>query len=356
MGSKVKAEIAVRERTGMSLSELCGAGRYREASALAEESDPDDPETRLALGRIALYRSSLDRAKDLLTPLAFGSEGFADEAKVYLAHAYYLAGEAGEAKVLLNDADDGFGKFLLKGIMEHRPTFALKLFDRCASYQVRPGMEARLHNHRAQAYRKLGRLDDAIKEYETALDLYERDQSDHRPVILNNLARVYLNAGQFDLAHSSVDEAIGLFQDDPPNLGMALDEKSRVFAAEGNLTAARLKSEQSIRVLRQADRKEWLIQALLTYAEVLRADRDDKEFSVLQEAAEICRYLHRNDLLLDVLKRRHELSVVTSVESEKRLLQVAMDVCGGSYRGMATKLQTTHWRIMRLLKKHGIEK
>lgn len=354
MALKPKSAMVVQERTGVSLIELWDAGRYREAEAAAVGLTASDSETRLGLAMVEIARNNLGAARDFLTPLAFSADPFAGRAKSTLAYAYYLAGEVNEAKDLLDDTPDSFPKLLLKAIIETRPTYALKILKKAASYDIRPGLAGRLHNQRALAYRKIGDLDTAIQEYEAALYFFEEDQSDCIPLVMNNLARVYLEFKEFDKAHRHVDRAIALLRDDPPHLGKALDEKAQIYLAENKLEQAKHYSLKAISTLRATDRKEWLVEALLSYGRVLKAEHNDDELAVLQEAADVCRYLQREDLLIDVLQRRSEVSQSIFHSSEKLCIETALRVCGG-YRAAAARLKTTHPRIMRLAKKHGIK-
>jgi tetratricopeptide (TPR) repeat protein len=349
-----KSPTVERGRTGVSVIDLCDAGRYREAQLEVGGLGLDRPESALAVGMVEIYRGNLGIAKDYLTPIAFGSELLSGRARVHLAHAYYLSGEANEAKALLKDAPESFGKFLLKALIEPRPKYALRLLDKCAAYDVRPGLAGRLHNQRAMIYRKLCDLERAIPEYEAALYFFEQDHSDCLPLVLNNLAGVYLDYREFERAHHYADRAISLLNDDLPHLGKALDQKAQILLAGGDFKGSRLKSEQAARLLRQSGRKEWLVESLLTYARALRSDKDEREFAVLQEASDICRHLQRSDLLIDVLQRRHQLSLIVSEKTERLLLETALDACKGSFRAVAVRLKTTHPRITRLVKKHGL--
>lgn len=353
MDSKTTAQKVVRERTGISLVELWDAGRHSEAEEVARSLGAADSETVLGLGMLEIARGNLDVAKDYLTPLAFSGDHWADRAKSTLAYAYYLAGEINEAKDLLKEVPDSFPKLLLRAIFEPRPTFALKILDKAALFQVRPGLAGRLHNQRAMMYRKLGELDKAIQEYEAALYFFEQDRSDCLPFVINNVAGVFLDYGEYERAHTYADQAISMLSNDPPHLGKAVDQKAQISLAQGNLKDARSQSEQAVSVLRQAGTNEWLVEALLTYARVLRAEKDEKEIAVLQEAAEVCEYLQRDDLLIDILQRRTEVSRSIFDASEKLCIETALKVCGG-YRAAAARLKTTHPRVMRLAKKHGI--
>lgn len=345
-----------RKRTGVSVIELCEAGRYREAAVFAEGVSPTDAEGLLGLGMVEIARGSLTAAKDYLSKLAFSSEALAGRAKVQLAVAYWYGGETAEAKDLLRDLDDTFEKLLLKAIIEARPKYALRLLDKAAGFEVRPGMAGRLHNQRALIFRNMGKLDEAIQEYEAALYFFEQDQSDCIALVLNNLARVYFEFGDSDRALEYANRAVKLLKDDSGNLGKALDEKSRILLAQGKNKEAGAAGREAIAVLRAADRKEWLVEALLTHARVLRADEDQRELEVLREAEAVCRFLDRQDLLIDVLRAKMSLAEIVLSQTECRLLETALRACNGSYRSVAVKLHTSHPRIMRLVKKHKIDR
>jgi len=346
--------MAVQNCAGVSLIELCRAGRYREAQAVAEGLSANTPEIVLGLGMVEIYRGNLGVAKDLLSDLAFQVGDLADRAKVHLSHAYQLSGEVEEAKDILKQVPDGFEKLLLKAILETRPKYALKILDKAALFEVRPGMQGRVHNRRALIFRSLGEPDRAIQEYEAALFFFEQDGSDCAPLVLNNLARVYTEFNELDRALCYAERAITLLQDDPPHLGKALDEKARILLAQGQTESAIKISRDAVSVLRRSDRKEWLIESLLTHARMLRAASNDHEHEVLHEAEANCRYLDRADLLVDVLKAKAELAEITWHRAERRLIETALVACGGSVRRVAAKLGTHHQGISRLIQRHNI--
>lgn len=355
MTVKGDSEKLERSRSKMSVIELCDAGRYREARAALEGLRPESAEDFLALGIVETYRGDLGAAKDHLSRVAFGSSGLVNRAKAQLALAYYHSGEIAEGRAILSGIPDSFEKLLNKAIMEDRQTFALRILEKASRFKARPGMQARLHNQRGLILRRMRKLDRAIQEYEAALFFFEQDESDIVPVVVNNLARVYLEFKEFERAHSYVDRAIELFKDDPPYQAQALDEKALILLAEGKAGSAKQFSLRAVSILQSTDRKEWLVGALLTYAKTLRAEQDERELEILREAAEICAFLQRDDLLIGVLQARAEWADALLWESEKRALQLALAVTNGTSRAAAEKLGTTHASVLRRMKKYGLK-
>lgn len=355
MTVKRVSEKLERMRSAASVVDLCDAGRYREAEEALEGLRPETPGDFLALGIVETYRGDLAAAKDHLSRVAFGPSELATRAKIQLALAYYHGGEIAEGRDLLRDIPDCFEKLLNMAVMEDRATFSLRILEKAARFTARPGMEARLHNQRALSLRRMGHLDRAVLEYEAALFLFEQDQSDCIPMVINNLAHVYLKFKKFKRAHEYADRAIALLKDDPAYQAKALDEKASILLEEGKASEAKSFSLRAVSILQGTDRKEWLVEALLTYAKALRAEHSDREFEVLKEAGEICSYLQRDDLLIDVLQARAESAEAMMWQSEKRALELALAVTDGTSRAAAAKLHTTHASVLRRIKKYGLK-
>lgn len=348
-------ETVVTTVTAADVIELCEAGRYREAASVVANVPADKPEGSLAHGLIAIQNGELEVAKNFFTPLAFGESELRDIAKYHLAVAYWFGGEANEAQDLLREIPDSFKKLLLKAIIEDRPRYALKFLDKAAQFPVRPGMQGRLHNERGKKLRQIGELDRAILEYQAAIHLFEQDRSDVLPRVVNNLARVYLDYGEFAQAHKQIDKAINMLEDDPPHLGQAYDEKSRIFLAEGKFEHAKQWSEKAVSVLRSSDRREWLAEALITKAKA-QIRLGHKWNSTLDEAEKVCTYLQRQDLLIGVCLLRRDVAKADFEQSEKRLIEIALSVSGGKYRPAAERLGVTHPWISKMVRKYRIKK
>ena len=339
--------------------QLCEAGRYRAAERAIDGVTKTAPDGLLAHGMVAISRGDLETAKDYLTAVAFGATELAGRGKVQLAVAYWFGGEAQEAKDLLRAAGDSFEKFMLRAIIESEPPYrhsdALKLLDKAAAFDVRPAMQARMHNQRGMVLRKMKEFDRAFQEYEAAIYFFEQDKSDCVPLVLNNLAGVYLDCEQFQRAHERVDKAISLLGDDLPHLGKAYDQKARIFVAENNYADAKKCIERAVSVLRVSDRREWLSEALLTKAKILKAV-NESYLAPLEEAERVCGLIQREDLLIDVYLMQRDLAQLEFERSEKLLIQTALRVFRGSARPAAKRLGITHPTISKLAKKYGVKK
>lgn len=346
-------ETNVSSIAALAVIEMCEAGRYRKANEAVAAVAKDTPVGLLAHGIVAVQQRDLETAKDLLSSVGFGENEFTDLAKYHLAAAYWHGGEAREALDLLRVIPDSFLKLLLKAIIEDRAKLALKILDKAARFQVRAGLQARLHNERGKKLRKLGKLDRAIQEYEAAIYFFEQDESDCTPFVVNNLARVYLEYGEFRRAHQQVDKAIALLADDLPHLGQAYDEKSRIFLAQKKPGDAKRWSEKAVSVLRAAERREWLVEALITKAKAQRLLSQPCN-AALHEAEEIGRYLQRDDLMIDVYALRTELAQDELEQWEKQLIRTALDVCG-SFRAAAERLGVSHPHISKLARKYALK-
>jgi tetratricopeptide (TPR) repeat protein len=339
--------------------DLCEAGRYREAERAVQGVPADTPDGLLAHGVVAVAVRDLETAKNYLSAAAGNDGEFRDRARFHLAVAYWFGGEAQEAKDLLRSLPDSLEKLLLRAIIETAPPYrltdALRLLDAAAVYQIRPALQARLHNQRGLILRKMGETDRAIQEYEAAIYFFELDQSDCVPLVINNLAGVYLDYGETGRAHEQVDKAIRLLANDLPHLGKAYDQKARIFIAEQKYDDAKRWSEKAVSVLRRTDRREWLSEALITKSRSQRG-LEQPCGATLDEAEEIGRYLQRDDLLVGVYEVRNEIARSEFERAEKLLIQTTLKVCKGSFRAAGERLHLTHPTISKLARRYGLKK
>ena len=209
--------------------ELCEAGRYREAGEMLSGLDP--AAHPLAFGMVETATGNQEIAKDYLSRC----EG--DKARTQLAYAYWRAGEVKEARDILKGVPESFDRLLCEAIIETdtSPSKTLELLHRAMWFDVAPGLQARLHNQRAIALRKLGETDRALREFDAALHFFTEAESDCLPFVMNNLARVYSDYGSYAKAHGCVDRAISLLSNDLSHLAKAYDQKALIYLAEGNV-------------------------------------------------------------------------------------------------------------------------
>jgi tetratricopeptide (TPR) repeat protein len=316
----------------LQVVELCEAGRYREAAEALTGLDPS--EHPLAFGMVETALGNQEAAKDYLSrcegPLAL----------TQLAYAYWRSGEIKEARDVLKSVPESFDSLLCGAIIENEssPQRALDLLDRAAVFSVPPGSEARLHNQRAIALRKLGERDRAISEYGAALHCFEEAKSDCLPLVINNLARVYLDWGDYSQAHQYIDRAIDLLRDDPSHLAKSYDEKALIYLAQGNLQQARNYANKAISVIERTDKKGWLAEFLITRAKVLsRAGEIGSSLISLERVTQIGEYLNNDQIRFDALNLRTEIAQTLVKESDMRRIALALQMAG-TLRAAARKL------------------
>jgi len=335
--------------------QLCEAGRDRDGATLTKGL-PKSPESLLALGMVETARGNLELGKNYFTRALNDLTGdLAEKAGVQLAVAYSLGGETHEALALLEGKQSVEG-LIARAVIETTsdPEQALQTLALASKFSISPGMEGRLHNQRAIALRKLGELDRAVVEYDAAIYCFKQAHSDCLPLVLNNLAGVYLDCGEYSLAHQQVDRAIELLEDDFPHLGKAYDQKANIFLAEKS-SEAEIHASRAVLLLEQGDKREWLIEALITYAKTLiQADKHVEAFTELEKARRICNYLGRNDLLLTVVKAQKDVCEILLRRSDISLIELALKEANGSFRRAAKKLGITHRALIQAIERYGL--
>jgi tetratricopeptide (TPR) repeat protein len=329
---------------------LCEAGRYREAAESLEGLVPD--EHPLAFGMVETAIGNQEVAKDYLSrcegPLAL----------TQLAYAYWRSGEIKEARDILKSVPESFDSLLCGAIIENEssPQKALDLLDRAAVFSVPPGSEARLHNQRAIALRKLGERDRAISEYDAALHYFEEAKSDCLPFVINNLSRVYLEWGDYAAAHRYNDQAIYLLRDDPSHLAKAYDENALIYLAEGNLDQAKNYANKAVSTIERTDKKAWLAEFLITRARVLfRAGEAGSALIALERVSGIGEYLNNDQVKFDAANLRNELGLALAKESDMSRIDLALQIAG-TLRGAARKLGMSVQLLIKVMDRYGMDR
>src|SRR6185369_11215528 len=298
--------------------DLCEAGRYREAVEALRGLNP--AEHPLAFGMVETATGNQEAAKDYLSrcdgPLAL----------TQLAYAYWRSGEIKEARDILKGVPESFDSLLCGAIIENEssPQKALDLLARATVFPVPPGSQARLHNQRAVALRKLGETDRAIGEYDAALHYFEEAKSDCLPFVLNNLAGIYLDCGMYAEAHSRVDQAINLLRSDLSHLAKAYDQKALIYFAERKLDQARNYANKAISSIERTDKKAWLAECLITRARVLStAVEVGSALIALDRVTGIGEFLNNDQVKLDAADLRTEIAQRLLKQSDMERIALA---------------------------------
>jgi tetratricopeptide (TPR) repeat protein len=329
--------------------DLCAAGRYREAATALEGLDPD--RFPLAFGMVEVVRGNQDLAKDYLSQAI--RKGAGDGAKLQLACAYYHAGEVKEAGAILDELPDSFDVLLLRAILasDLDPRAALDLLDKASAFAAPPGKQARLHNQRAIALRRIGETDRAIREYDAAIHCFEEAMSDQLPAAINNLARVYLDCGDYEGAHAQIDRAISLLARDSDLLAKSYDEKARIYLAQTDLESANRYARMAIREIERTERKGWLAECLVTHARILLLRGEiTKALIQADRAEEIGRFLNNDQIVLEACPVKKEIGKTLMKRSDISRIEAEVRSAGG-VRAAARKLGVSHVALLRTLKR-----
>lgn len=331
--------------------DLCEAGRYGEATEALAHLDP--AEHPLAFGMVETARGNQEAAKDFL------SRCVGERAVTQLAIAYWRSGEVKEARDILKTAPESFERLLYQAIVETEtaPGKALDLLERASAFPVPSGSQARLHNQRAIALRRLGETDRAIREYDAAIHYFTEAKSDCLPLVLNNLAGIYLDCDMYADAHSRVDVAIRLLGSDPSHLAKAYDQKALIYLAEGKLDQARNYANKAVSLIEQTDKKAWLAEFLITRAKVLsRAGEIGSSLIALDRVSSIGEYLNNDQVRFDAANLRTEIAQRLAKEADMGRIALALQMAG-TLRGAARKLGLKSVQhLIKIMDRYGMDR
>lgn len=330
--------------------ELCEAGRYREAGELLGGLDP--AEHPLAFGMVETARGNQEAAKDYLSRC----EG--DLARIQLSYAYWRSGETTEARDILKGVPESFDSLLARAIVENESSAkrALKLLDRAARFTVPPGSQARLHNQRAIALRKLGLKDRALQEYDAALYYFEEAKSDCLPLVVNNLARAYRDFGCYTEAHHCADRAIGLLGGDPSHLAKAYDEKALIYLAEGKLDLARNYANRAVSTIERTDKKAWLAECLTTRAKILyKGGEIGSALIALDRVTGIGEYLNNDQVLYGAADLKTEIAQYLLKAADRERIRLAVQI-DNSLRSAASRLEITVQGLIKMMDRYALDR
>lgn len=323
--------------------------------------------TQLELG-ISLRESDPEQAKDLLSQAERYLEGEErQECLIHLAIAYHWTGEYSEGLALVDDllGDHVLDKIRCQALlakatlqMSSPKQALLTLANAQACCQdAGPSYHARWHNQRARALQDLKQYDQASIEFAGAASIFEESgDAGGAAMALNNLAGVYLKWGKLDEALVAVERSVSSFKTlDDPRLPHAQDQMAQILVALGRAEEARALIDRVIPTV-NGDRKELLLECLLTRAAALIQLGTSAGFSDVDRAGEIADYLGRPDLRLNVVKARKELSAVYAKRAHVDLVKLALEQTGGQLRQAALKLGVSHKNLITFIQVHNLER
>lgn len=338
--------MAVTTEIGMSVADLCHQADFESAAAALtgwrgiglrpHRSGQNDPQYAESLQWAAVISVELslakqipigDSARDMLTESARLSTSA--EPLVWLGICYYRCGEYDEAGAMLTAALESelsdSGKFVALRNLAVVQTYkdqletALKtlamaelLFD--AAPTIGKG---RLHLQRGLIYRRLCRLNDAIREYEKAERCFEEGRYRRfEAMVSNNLAGIFCDQENYIRAHVYAQRAVSLFESlkDKLNSAKSWDQIARIYLAEGNLDSAERATRKAVAYVEFGEQGQVLAECLITQGHAFSRRGLTLAQESLTKAAEICAKIgdkkqaqEANRELAELVKRSRDL-------------------------------------------------
>lgn len=257
------------------------------------------------LGRYNLV-PSLAGAKDLLSQASslFGDDSSRYEARFWLGVAYLRGGENHEALALADsilaeqsaDSDVVFCAGRLKGLAHlnignyqqaERAFAAVEIFlETCPPLSC-----GKFYLNRGMLYRQTSRCAEAVADYEAASGAFlQCNSARFQAAAQNNMAGVYTEQGQFQLARESACRALSLFAQigDRAHEAKAWDQVARVYEREGNFAEMLRCADQAVGILSAGDHDGWLAESLITRGTALARLGMWQAEEALKQALAIC--------------------------------------------------------------------
>jgi tetratricopeptide (TPR) repeat protein len=334
------------------------------------------PAVLLLVKGIALRESRPEEAKDLLSAAARDLGGvLRDKAQVHLAITYSWTGEFSEGLALVEDVlsrklidEVRFQALLAKATLQistPRNTLATlatakKYFDVIDSFDV---VDLRLrgawHNQRGRALKELKDYDKASIEYAGAAIFFEQAGiRSGTAMAFNNQAGVYLKWGKLDEALEAVKKAIAIYTElRDPMLPHSQDQMAQILIAMGRTKEAKQVIDGVIQAVETSDKKELLLEALLTRAKVLvRLGSPVEAFIEIDRAEELGEYLARPDLRLTTAKTKKEVAATFATQAHIEMVQLALQQSNGAVRNAASRLGISHATLIPFIKNHSLDR
>lgn len=306
------------------------------------------------------YYATIDpeRAKDFLSRVVAGtSDERRNKALIWLGCAYWRIGERQEGIAFLDSAepetDDvwfvwGFTRSTLEAHNKKAMSF-LKKPGRMVDRIDNPLWLGKFYHQRAFLYCKLKKPDKAIIDYIAAMYWYEQNDEPQKTVAMvkNNLAGIYRDAKDFELAHKYVDEAISVLTE--ALKAQAYDQKATIYIAERKYNEAEPCALKSVAVLERTDQKQLLGDSLITLAQAAAGLRRFTDASLLLDRAEsVGEYLNNHDLLISVLQGRVKTALIVENVCRRDSVRMAIETTS-SARSAADKLGVSHAAVIQFL-------
>lgn len=338
---------------------LAQNGRRGEAEEMLSDRDVSG-EALLARGYLCMA-SDPGSAKDLLAQSRrLLPTDLSHLAAVYEARAYEYLGQVAEGRVLINEVlkqplsgEVKAQALLVRAVFYmYAPMRALKSLEQIDLSGLGPGLKGRIHNQRARVFSELQRFDQALLEYAGAASFFE-EAGDFAGVAhaYNNQAAVERKLLKFADAHESVDRALALATADDPFIPAFMDHKAQIFLQQNQTVEAETWARKAVALTNAAQQTASYIECTCTLAYAVALQERYPEASLLfSEIYTLARSLDSNELLFRITAIRKQLAEDFAKRSELELMERALAITNGSYRGAAKLLNMTHPALIKALK------
>lgn len=221
-----------------------------------------------------------------------------------------------------------------------------------------PLVQGKFYLQRGKVLRKLRRLDEALEDYDLAMEcFYSAKSLRYEAVASNNIAGVYLDQDEFTRAHVLTEKAIRLFESvrDQNHEGMAWDQAAQIYRKEGKYHEAERAARTAVNLLERGDHLDFLAEALTTLGTVL-VERAMSAIEPLERAAAIYEQQgnlmhleHVNALMWNAVVRMKKIGKDTSAAIhkavrpfERRVIERTLAKHGGHVSPTAKELGMNH--------------
>jgi tetratricopeptide (TPR) repeat protein len=255
-----------------------------------------------------------EREKNFLTKAIemFDREKLPDkaaEAKVILAHCYWLEGAISECELILAETEKEYAdnqlhpvyfQICVNRMLTHywkgEYPQALTMIEQISN-PIELCKDIRLktlfHTQAGITYQLSGQPEKAIFHTTEAIKNAQRNGNiRYTASCLNNLGNVYKDIGKFDKAHQCIDRAYKTYIE-LEEIGWAanvLDTKAQVYLAENKLASALTKINEALEILRQGEDFAGLTEALFTKSKILlKLDKINESLALFAELSEMAK-------------------------------------------------------------------
>lgn len=351
----METQVAINWRAAL---ERAQTGYVYEAAGCFD----DNSEAANLFRGLLVFESEPELGKDLFAKAARSADvELANQAAIYEARSYEYLGQPEEGRILIRDVLKrdlmphlrAHALFVLAVLQVSTPRRAMTTLNRIKIDDLLPGMKGRVYLLRGKVQSDLGKFGIALIEYAGAASFFE--EAGHVQGVAhayNNLASIYRRLKEFSKAHESVDTAIRLVSQTDPFIPQFLDQKAQIFLAEKNYLDAERIAIKAVGLVHGTNRQNVLCENLCTlglaYAGLKNYPPAGATFA---SAKDIADRLDSPDLLLKVARSRRDAAQMVLRDSELEMAELALRLCGGSYRAAAKQLEMTHTGIIKLLKR-----